>query len=126
MTDESNVTASSENTGEYVPEETSTEATSAEATTATAETVSDASQDASASTAVDAVGEGSDSTDATATTEAGTDSAADATAIDPNASRTGYVTDAKSGDECVCPDGRKGTVHKFDNGLVCIPNADQA
>ena len=39
---------------------------------------------------------------------------------------TEYVTDAKAGDECVCPDGRKGTVHKFDNGLVCIPNADQS
>jgi hypothetical protein len=25
----------------------------------------------------------------------------------------------------LCPDGRKGTVHSFDSGLVCIPNHDQ-
>jgi hypothetical protein len=47
------------------------------------------------------------------------------TAPDADASRTGFVTNARQGDECICPDGRKGTVHKFDEGLVCIPNADQ-
>jgi hypothetical protein len=40
-------------------------------------------------------------------------------------SRTGFVKNARPGDECVCPDGRKGTVHRFDEGLVCIPNHDQ-
>jgi lysophospholipid acyltransferase (LPLAT)-like uncharacterized protein len=25
----------------------------------------------------------------------------------------------------LAPDGRKGTVHSFDSGLVCIPNHDQ-
>jgi hypothetical protein len=40
-------------------------------------------------------------------------------------SRTDFVSDARPGDECTCPDGRKGTVHSFDAGLVCIPNADQ-
>ena len=114
MTDETNVTAASENTGEYVPEETSTEATSAEGATASAETTSDASQDASASTAVDAVSDGAGN------------SAEDATVTpDANASRTGFVSNGKAGDECTCPDGRKGTVHKFDEGLICIPNHDQ-
>jgi hypothetical protein len=47
------------------------------------------------------------------------------TAADANASRTGFVTGARPSDDCICPDGRKGTVHKFDEGLVCIPNADQ-
>jgi hypothetical protein len=44
---------------------------------------------------------------------------------DADESRTGFVTNARPGDECICPDGRKGTVHLFDTGLVCIPNADQ-
>jgi hypothetical protein len=45
---------------------------------------------------------------------------------DPDQSRTGFVTGARAGDECICPDGRKGTVHKFDEGLVCIPNHEQS
>ena len=45
--------------------------------------------------------------------------------VDSNESRTGFVKNARPGDECICPDGRKGTVHKFDEGLVCIPNVDQ-
>lgn len=44
---------------------------------------------------------------------------------DANESRTEFVSGARPGDECTCPDGRKGTVHSFDSGLVCIPNADQ-
>ena len=47
-------------------------------------------------------------------------------APDANASRTGFVSNARPGDECTCPDGRKGTVHSFDTGLVCIPNHDQS
>jgi len=45
----------------------------------------------------------------------------------PNAdeSRTGFVETGRPGDTCVCPDGRTGTVHRFDEGLICIPNADQ-
>jgi len=31
----------------------------------------------------------------------------------------------KAGDTCTCPDGRTGTVHSYDEGLICIPNADQ-
>jgi membrane protein involved in colicin uptake len=44
---------------------------------------------------------------------------------DAGESRTGFVRNARPGDACQCPDGRKGTVHRFDEGLVCIPNADQ-
>ena len=43
----------------------------------------------------------------------------------PNAdeSRTGFAEKGLHvGDECKCPDGRKGTVHSFDAGLICIPN----
>src|SRR4051794_35957925 len=47
------------------------------------------------------------------------------TATDADESRTAFVTGVRPGDECTCPDGRKGTVHSFDTGLVCIPNADQ-
>jgi hypothetical protein len=28
----------------------------------------------------------------------------------------------KTGDPCTCPDGRAGTVHILDEGLVCLPN----
>lgn len=42
-----------------------------------------------------------------------------------DASRTVFVTGARAGDQCICPDGRTGTVHSFDSGLVCIPNHDQ-
>jgi hypothetical protein len=66
------------------------------------------------------------------TTEQSAETAQDAggaaeteTAADANESRTGFVTGARPGDECVCPDGRKGTVHSFDSGLVCIPNHEQ-
>jgi hypothetical protein len=52
--------------------------------------------------------------------------APDTNVPDANASRTGFVARARSGDRCTCPDGRKGTVHKFDSGMVCIPNHDQS
>ena len=43
-----------------------------------------------------------------------------------DASRTGYAKKGlRAGDACVCPDGRTGTVHKFDAGFVCIPNHEQ-
>lgn len=48
-------------------------------------------------------------------------------AINPEASRTGYAEKGlRAGDACTCPDGRAGTVHQYDAGLVCIPNHDQA
>jgi len=46
---------------------------------------------------------------------------------DAGESRTGFAEKGLNpGDECLCPDGRKGTVHRFDAGLICIPNHDQA
>lgn len=43
-----------------------------------------------------------------------------------DASRTGFADKGlRVGDTCVCPDGRTGTVHSFDAGLICIPNQDQ-
>jgi hypothetical protein len=45
---------------------------------------------------------------------------------DANESRTGFAEKGlRPGDPCKCPDGRTGTVHSFDAGLICIPNADQ-
>jgi hypothetical protein len=63
--------------------------------------------------------------DAEQTPAEGSDSTAEDANPDANESRTGFVTNARPGDECTCPDGRTGTVHKFDEGLVCIPNAEQ-
>jgi hypothetical protein len=37
----------------------------------------------------------------------------------------GEEATVKAGDTCTCPDGRTGTVHSYDEGLICIPNADQ-
>jgi hypothetical protein len=43
-----------------------------------------------------------------------------------DASRTGYAEKGlRAGDKCICPDGRTGTVHSFDAGMICIPNQDQ-
>jgi len=44
---------------------------------------------------------------------------------DADESRTAFVSGIRPGEQCICPDGRTGTVHKFDEGLVCIPNHDQ-
>lgn len=105
MSDEQeNVDAGSETSGEQAADVSSQEQASTETETATADTASEASQDAGAQ---DAGG------------------AAEQTTPDANESRTAFVSGARAGDECVCPDGRKGTVHSFDAGLVCIPNADQ-
>lgn len=101
MSDEQeNVEAGSETSGETAAAATSQEATEA-TDTAAAET--EQSEDAAAA---DAGGAAEQTPDA-------------------NESRTGFVTGARQGDECICPDGRKGTVHSFDSGLVCIPNHDQ-
>jgi hypothetical protein len=103
MTDE-NIDAGSETSGEEAAAETSEE------TTAAAETT-EAPTEQSAETPADAGG------------------AADTTADDPqvpvDGSRTGFVEKGQAGGECICPDGRKGTIHTFDAGLVCIPNEDQ-
>jgi hypothetical protein len=99
MSDEQNVYAGSETSGEQAAAEPSQE-------TAAAET-SDASAEQSEETTADAGG------------------AADETAetVDPNASRTDFAAPGlKVGDACKCPDGRKGTVHRYDAGLICIPD----
>jgi hypothetical protein len=103
MEDVKNVDTGSETSGEQAAAETSQEETVA-ADTAAVET---AQADETAA-AEDAGG------------------AADAVVPPANESRTDFVTGARPGDECTCPDGRKGTVHSFDSGLVCIPNHDQA
>lgn len=42
-------------------------------------------------------------------------------------SRTAYVPGGKQGDACTCPDGRKGTITVFADGVaVCLPNFDQS
>lgn len=47
----------------------------------------------------------------------------DQMAPDADASRTGFAeAGLKAGDACTCPDGRPGTVHRFDVGLICLPN----
>jgi hypothetical protein len=99
MTDETeSVDAGSEASGETAVETTSTEQSGAEETTST-----DAGAAAEKTTSSEASGE---------------------TASDE--SRTGYADKGlRAGDECTCPDGRKGTVHSFDAGLICIPNAEQ-
>jgi len=41
------------------------------------------------------------------------------------AAQSGGAVAPKAGNACKCPDGRAGTVHSYDTGLICIPNADQ-
>jgi hypothetical protein len=38
------------------------------------------------------------------------------------AAQAGAAGQPKTGDPCTCPDGRAGTVHVLDEGLVCLPN----
>lgn len=86
-------------------------------------------EDKEAAAAAETVAVDAESAFADAKAKADADAAAQAEAAANNGSaddsRTGFVKNARAGDECTCPDGRKGTVHKFDEGLVCIPNADQ-
>jgi hypothetical protein len=103
MADEQeNVDAGSETSGDQAE-------TSQEETTDTAAETTEKSED----TAQDAGG------------AAETEESAEA-AADTDASRTGFAEKGlHAGDQCICPDGRKGTVHSFDAGFVCIPNHDQ-
>jgi hypothetical protein len=103
MTDETeNVDAGSETSGEQAAE-TSQETTAAETTETSTETSAETSADA---------GGAAETTETSEVTE--------------DASRTGYADKGlRAGDACVCPDGRKGTVHQYDAGLICIPNQDQ-
>src|SRR3954447_20886776 len=94
-------------TGEYVPEETSTEETTTTDATATAETTEDTGAQGDQAPAEDSA----------------TDTASESEGGDPDASRTDFAkAGLKAGDQCTCPDGRIGTVHRFDAGLICLPN----
>jgi hypothetical protein len=91
----------------------------ADAAAATAEAEAKAKADA------DAEAQAKAEADAAAQGGAGADEGT-GEAPDANESRTGFVDKGfHSGDACICPDGRKGTVHSFDAGLICIPNHDQ-
>jgi hypothetical protein len=92
----------------------------------------EAGSETSGETAVDTTATEQSGTAETTTTDAG--AAAEETSTEgsetsgetADESRTGYAKKGlRAGDECICPDGRKGTVHSFDAGLICIPNADQ-
>jgi hypothetical protein len=108
MSDEHNVDAGSETSGETAVD-TATEQSDTAATTTDTQATDTAQADAGAS---------ADAGDAAEQTPPATPEA------DP--SRTDFAAPGlRSGDACKCPDGRKGTVHSFDAGFVCIPNADQ-
>jgi len=100
MSDEQNVEAGSETSGET-------------ADTANADVAPDTS---TSETAQADQGAGADAGGAADETK---------TDVPVDASRTGFVENGQPGGECTCPDGRKGTIHRFDAGLVCIPNHDQ-
>jgi hypothetical protein len=80
-------------------------------------------------TTVDAGSENSGETAAVETAQADTTatdtSATETTDASADAGGASSETTVKAGDSCVCPDNRTGTVHSYDEGLICIPNADQ-
>jgi hypothetical protein len=79
-------------------------------------TVDAGSENSGETAAVDTAQADTTATDTSAT--ATTDASADAGGAAPE-------TTVKAGDACTCPDGRTGTIHSYDEGLICIPNADQ-
>jgi hypothetical protein len=84
-----------------------------------------AQADADATAAESAFADAKAKADADAADQSG-DTAGTPTEAPEDASRTGFADKGlRAGDECICPDGRKGTVHSFDAGFVCIPNHDQ-
>ena len=89
------------------------------------ETAVPAQADTTDATATDTPAPEAVSTDQPASADAGGAADETATEVPVDGSRTGFVEKGTAGGECICPDGRKGTVHKFDEGLVCIPNHDQ-
>lgn len=73
---------------------------------------------------------GEQAVDTTATAQADATTATDTSATETtdasaDAGGASSETTVKAGDSCVCPDGRTGIVHSYDEGLICIPNADQ-
>jgi hypothetical protein len=111
MSDEQNVDAGSETSGEEAAAPSQEETAAETATTASEPTASERA--AAADLGETAAGGAADET-------------SEPVAPDTDASRTGFAEKGlRAGDECKCPDGRTGTVHSFDAGFVCIPNADQ-
>ena len=109
--DTQNVDAGSETSGEQAVDTT---------VAAQADTAETTATDTSATETATAA------TDASAVAGGAAQETQTAAATDAEQSRTGYAdTGLRAGDECVCPDGRKGTVYSFDAGLICIPNHDQ-
>jgi hypothetical protein len=107
--------AGSETSTEQTADTTSQETESTGSETASAETTSGVSTDTSAQ-----VDEGTTEQAAEAT------SSETSTEVAEDPSRTGFAEKGlRAGDECVCPDGRNGTVHQYDAGLICMPNQDQ-
>src|SRR5437879_6294919 len=98
MSDEQNIDAGSETSGE------------------TADTAQADSAGTSASDTAQA-DEGADVESAGGAADMQDESGSETVAADADESRTGFVEKVRPGEECVCPDGRKGTVHKFDEGL---------
>jgi hypothetical protein len=88
----------------------------------TSETTVDAGSETSGVQAADtSVPAQADTTETTATDTTATET----TDAGVDAGGAPSETTVKAGDSCVCPDGRTGTVHGYDQGLICIPNADQ-
>ena len=98
--------------------EAGSETSGESADTAQAETA-DTSETAQAETGAQDAGGAAEQTEESGSETSGEEAPADQ-------SRTGFAEKGlRAGDACTCPDGRKGTVHSFDAGLICIPNADQ-
>ena len=66
-----------------------------------------------------------DTTETTTTDTTATETATAEQETVADAGGASSETVVKAGDTCECPDGRTGTVHSYDEGLICIPNADQ-
>jgi hypothetical protein len=93
------------------------DATAAESAFAEAKAKADADAQAAAQAAADATA---------APAAAQSADTADTPAAVTDASRTGFADKGlRAGDACVCPDGRTGTVHQYDAGLICMPNETQ-
>ncbi len=102
MSDDQNIDAGSETSGET-------------AAPAQAETTDTASETAQAGAATASAGDAAEQKESSETSGE--------VVPDANESRTGYADKGlKAGDPCTCPDGRTGTVHRFDAGLICLPN----
>jgi hypothetical protein len=72
------------------------------------------------------VNAGSETSGETAdTAQADTADTSDTAQADAGAESAGGAAEPKVGDTCTCPDGRAGTIHSYDEGLICIPNQTQ-